>query len=104
MADSGDGVPEPLRDILFEENVSGHAAGEMANAGWALALVRQVARVVDGDVWLADPGTDSGAVFVARLPGVLASGESRHRAGSLRSGSARRPEPTGSSIWRGDGR
>ena len=33
--------------------------------------------MVDGDVWLADPGTDSGAVFVARLPGVLASGESR---------------------------
>jgi hypothetical protein len=39
--------------------------------------VRQVARVANGDVWLADPGSDNGAVFVARLPGVLAAGELR---------------------------
>ena len=77
VADSGDGVPEGLRDILFEENVSGHPAGRNGERGLGLALVRQVARVADGDVWLADPGTDSGAVFVARLPGVLSSGESR---------------------------
>ena len=77
VADSGDGVPEGLRDVLFEENVSGHPAGRNGERGLGLALVRQVARVADGDVWLADPGTDSGAVFVARLPGVLSSGESR---------------------------
>ena len=50
VADSGDGVPEALRDILFEENVSGHPAGENGERGLGLALVRQVARVADGDV------------------------------------------------------
>lgn len=79
VADSGDGVPEQLRGVLFEENVSGHAPGPGGERGLGLALVRQVARVVDGDVWLAEPGRDdgagenSGAVFVARLPGVLSA-------------------------------
>ena len=50
--------------------------GPNGERGLGLALVRQVARVMNGDVWLADPGNgDTGAVFVARLPGVLAATE-----------------------------
>lgn len=75
VADSGDGVPDGLRERLFQENVSGKPAESPENGrGLGLALVRQVARVVGGDVWLADPGGPaSGAIFVARLPRVLAS-------------------------------
>jgi two-component system CitB family sensor kinase len=70
VADSGDGVRESLRDSLFQENVSSHQAADGGGRGLGLALVRQIARVVHGDVWLADAGGPrAGAVFVARLPG-----------------------------------
>ncbi|MBM9468554.1 sensor histidine kinase [Nakamurella leprariae] len=73
VADSGPGVPEALRERLFEPEVTGHPIG--SGRGLGLSLVRQVARATGGDVWLAEPGGDgsAGAVFVARLPGVLAS-------------------------------
>ncbi|MGS0687702.1 sensor histidine kinase [Nakamurella sp. GG22] len=75
VADSGDGVPKALRESLFQENVSSHPAGESGGRGLGLALVRQIARVVRGDVWLADPGGgQAGAVFVARLPGAVTGG------------------------------
>ncbi|WP_245573282.1 sensor histidine kinase [Amycolatopsis benzoatilytica] len=69
VVDSGPGVAPDLRDNLFAEGVStklspGHGLG--------LALARQAARARDGDVWLADPGGDTvGALFVAKLPGLL---------------------------------
>ena len=50
-------------------DVHGHGVG--------LSLSRRLARTMGGDVWLADPGgaeEGQGAVFVARLPGVLAVG------------------------------
>ena len=77
VADSGDGVPESLRDSLFKENISSHPAGEGGGRGLGLALVRQIARVVHGDVWLADAGGPrGGAVFVARLPGGVTGSSS----------------------------
>lgn len=88
VADSGDGVPEALRDSLFEENVSSHPAGDGGGRGLGLALVRQIARVVRGDVWLADAGGErAGAVFVARLPGAVTE------PGSSLPGSAAAPDP-----------
>lgn len=74
VVDSGLGVPEPLRDTLFDEGVStkltpGHGLG--------LALARQAARVRGGDVWLADAGGEAaGALFVAKLPDLLVEARS----------------------------
>ncbi|WIX80450.1 Spo0B domain-containing protein [Amycolatopsis carbonis] len=69
VVDSGLGVPEPLRDTLFDEGVStkltpGHGLG--------LALAHQAAGARGGDVWLADAGGEAaGALFVAKLPDLL---------------------------------
>ena len=69
VADSGDGVPEPLRDRVFAEGVS---TSDGEGRGLGLALARQVAASLGGEVHLGDPGGDGhGAVFTARLPDVL---------------------------------
>lgn len=69
VVDSGPGVPEDLRRTLFDEGVSTKIA---PGHGLGLALARQAARARGGDVWLADPGEgETGALFVAKLPGML---------------------------------
>ncbi|NJC84324.1 sensor histidine kinase [Planosporangium mesophilum] len=79
VADSGDGVPERLRNTIFTEGVSSR---DGAGRGLGLALARSAARGGGGDVRLADPGgtdpgatdpadTADGAVFTAQMPGVL---------------------------------
>jgi two-component system CitB family sensor kinase len=73
VVDSGPGVPAELRSTLFDEGVTSKLA---PGHGLGLALARQAARARGGDVWLADPGNgQSGALFVAALPGMLESGE-----------------------------
>jgi two-component system CitB family sensor kinase len=73
VADSGTGVPVELAERIFTEGVSGRTG---QGRGLGLGLARAAARAHGGTVWLGDPGgTDRGAVFVARLPGVLASGD-----------------------------
>ncbi|TKV62093.1 sensor histidine kinase [Nakamurella flava] len=71
VADSGDGIVDELGDRVFEQDVSTRA---VSGRGLGLGLVRQVARALGGDVWIADPGSGggTGAVFVARLPGAVA--------------------------------
>jgi two-component system CitB family sensor kinase len=73
VADSGDGVPEPLRAKVFTEGVSGR---DGPGRGLGLALARTAARGSGGDVQLADPdgGADAGAVFTAQMPGALEDG------------------------------
>ncbi|WP_433042768.1 ATP-binding protein [Dactylosporangium sp. CS-033363] len=69
VVDSGDGVPDGLTGRIFDSGVSTN--GEDGR-GLGLALARQAARRLDGDVRLAAPGHDGhGAVFEARLPGAL---------------------------------
>jgi len=79
VADSGAGVPDDLLESIFAEGVSTRADnGAPGGRGVGLALSRQVARVLGGDVVLASPGGGdmplSGAEFIARLPGVLVEG------------------------------
>ncbi len=81
VADSGDGVPPELVNALFAEGVSTKpGVGVPGGRGVGLALSRQVATALGGDVWLASAGSPDrelpGAEFIARLPGVLSEGES----------------------------
>jgi len=75
VADSGDGVPAPVRETIFTE---GYTTRISDGHGLGLALARQAARSCGGDVRLAQPGSDGtggaghGAVFVAQMPGTLA--------------------------------
>ncbi|WP_245997902.1 sensor histidine kinase [Nocardia pseudobrasiliensis] len=80
VADSGPGVPPELAESVFAEGVSTKADGGVPGGrGVGLALSRQVARALGGDVVLAHPGggetSPGGAEFIARLPGVLVEGE-----------------------------
>jgi two-component system, CitB family, sensor kinase len=72
VTDSGEGVPEELREAIFREGVSTRQEDMARPRGLGLALARTAARARGGDVVLIDPGADeTGAVFVARLPEVL---------------------------------
>ncbi|GAA4244877.1 sensor histidine kinase [Dactylosporangium darangshiense] len=69
VVDSGDGVPADLAARIFDSGVS--TTGE-AGRGIGLALARQAARRLGGDVRLAAAASDEhGAVFEARLPDAL---------------------------------
>ena len=67
-------------DVFAEGATTKPGAHVPGGRGMGLALARQIARRVGGDVWVADAGgrgsadddEPCGAVFVARLPGVLA--------------------------------
>lgn len=83
VADSGPGIAFDDPDRVFAEGTTTKdGTGIPGGRGMGLPLARQHARQVGGDIWVGDPGgattaqanpaTDpSGAVFVARLPGVL---------------------------------
>lgn len=79
VADSGPGISVTDPDAVFAEGVTTKAAGAVPGGrGMGLALTRQIARRIGGDVWIADTGGQSrpanplgGAVFVAHLPCVL---------------------------------
>jgi len=60
--DSGPGIPDSIRDILFKPFVT---AGKPTGMGLGLALARQTILYHGGDIWL-EPG--AGARFAMRLP------------------------------------
>ncbi|MEV4709580.1 ATP-binding protein [Actinoplanes sp. NPDC049316] len=69
VVDSGDGVPAELGDRIFTAGVS---TRDGDGRGLGLALARQAARRLGGDVRLAcAAGEGHGAVLEARLPGAL---------------------------------
>lgn len=86
VADSGTGV-EPGLDVFAEGVSTGALPGSPERGqGVGLPLVRRLARTRGGEVWIADPGgrqepaapentahLAAGAVFAARLPGVLST-------------------------------
>lgn len=75
VMDSGPGVPDGAADSLFLRSTVTAASGDVAQVhglGIGLPLSREIARRHGGDVWLASPGGDDhGAVFCARLEGVV---------------------------------
>lgn len=72
VIDSGDGIPEDIGDRVFQEGVTTRT-DEHGRHGIGLALARQVVRSHSGDLELLHRrGDDHGAVFSARLAGVVA--------------------------------
>jgi two-component system, OmpR family, sensor kinase len=65
VQDDGPGVPEELRDRIFERFVRG-AGDRGSSSGLGLSIVRAVAQSHGGSVELED--TEPGARFVVRLP------------------------------------
>lgn len=64
VADTGPGVPEEIRDRVFEAYIT---AGKPRANGLGLSLVRRVVSEHAGDVELED-GAEGGSVFRIRLP------------------------------------
>jgi two-component system CitB family sensor kinase len=74
VADSGNGVGADSELPFVEGHSTRPAGADPAHGhGIGLPLSRRIARSRGGDVWLASAGTvgGPGAVFCARLPGVL---------------------------------
>ncbi|PPF85905.1 histidine kinase [Clavibacter michiganensis] len=87
VSDSGDGLAASDAGRVFQrrpDDVDGAAEARAASGGadpahglgFGLPLVRDIARRDGGDVWVADPGgppphAEAGAVFCARLAGVV---------------------------------
>jgi two-component system, CitB family, sensor kinase len=77
VTDSGAGVPGDAVGLVFRDGWTTRT-DDTRRHGLGLALARQTARRHDGDIeLLAAAGPDHGAVFVARLRGVLAVPASR---------------------------
>jgi two-component system CitB family sensor kinase len=76
VADSGNGIADGVdvwapRTPVPDELAAG-AVDQVHGLGLGLPLCREIARRDGGDVWVADPGgATTGAVFCARLVGVM---------------------------------
>src|SRR5206468_1429548 len=66
VSDEGEGVPENLRDRIFEPFFRGPGAGRARGTGLGLGIAREIARAHGGDVVLEDG--EGGATFLVTLP------------------------------------
>jgi two-component system CitB family sensor kinase len=75
VADSGAGVA-PGVDVFAGRSPDAVPADALHGLGIGLPLSRDLARRRSGELWVIDPGgSGSGAVFGARLPGVIRAGQ-----------------------------
>jgi len=80
IGDSGGGVASDFVDQVFIEGTSTKPQSNLPGGrGIGLALSRQIARALSGDIWLSSPRNTGaelcGAEFIARLPGVMTEAE-----------------------------
>ncbi len=73
VADHGPGVPQDERELIFERFQRGSRTGGEGGFGLGLAIGRELARRLGGELELA-PDTGSGARFVLTLPIELPRG------------------------------
>jgi signal transduction histidine kinase len=66
VCDTGPGVPDRIAETLFEPF---GRTGSKGGSGLGLSIVRELARVMGGDVYLKT-GSEPGAVFEVRLPAM----------------------------------
>jgi two-component system CheB/CheR fusion protein len=76
VEDSGPGVPENVRETIFEPFHRGMLARGAAGMGVGLSLIRQLARLHGGDAW-AEDAPAGGASFRVWLPTDPASQHAR---------------------------
>jgi signal transduction histidine kinase len=69
VADQGPGVAEAERDLIFERFKRGAATGGEGGFGLGLAIGRELARLMSGDLTLTD--TSLGATFALTLPTAI---------------------------------
>jgi signal transduction histidine kinase len=67
VIDHGAGVPEAMRDRIFDRFVRDESSGT-EGTGLGLAIVRGIIEAHAGRVWLDDPEAGGGAVFAFTLP------------------------------------
>ncbi|WCB95793.1 hypothetical protein DSM104299_04544 [Baekduia alba] len=68
VADRGPGVPMDEHDVIFERFQRGSRTGGEGGFGLGLAIGRELARRLDGELALATQTSSSGARFVLTLP------------------------------------
>lgn len=68
VADRGPGVPMDERDLIFERFQRGTRTGGEGGFGLGLAIGRELARRLDGELALASRSTAGGARFILTLP------------------------------------
>lgn len=73
VEDRGPGIPDHLKEVVFEPFVRGEGVDDVSGTGVGLSLVAQFARLHGGRVWVEDrPG--GGARFCLHLPGGGSNG------------------------------
>ena len=70
VSDSGIGVPEENREIIFERFVQGESfrTRKYSGAGLGLAISREVTVQLGGRLWVESPGENQGSVFHMTIP------------------------------------
>lgn len=76
VRDSGVGIPEEKKEEIFEPYVRLQAVGDRGGSGLGLAVCRQLARRLGGEVELEESSPSAGSVFTFRLPRTGAVSES----------------------------
>jgi signal transduction histidine kinase len=67
VSDTGPGIPLDKRELIFNEFTRLDDGGEMKGHGLGLAIARRVARILGGELAVADTA-GRGATFVLTLP------------------------------------
>lgn len=78
VRDFGPGVPDELKETVFERFRRGPASDDIAGSGLGLNIVQLIARAHGGTVSVAD-AAGGGALFVIRLPKGEVSSYDRYR-------------------------
>jgi CheY-like chemotaxis protein len=85
VADTGPGIPEEHRELVFERfrQLEGGPDRALGGTGLGLSIVRELTRLQGGDVTIAD-APEGGALFVVALPLTAPPGVTvRPRAGEI---------------------
>ncbi len=73
VIDTGRGIPDSVRESIFEPYTQARAGDVATGTGIGLAIVRRLAEMMGGTVWLESvvagaPGESSGTTFFCELP------------------------------------